>query len=461
MIYPGYIDHGEPNSAMVAWRLLAGIPAYPAFEDAGRVTNVYGPISYIMLMPSYILLGPTILAGKAMGQIVAVLIPLIAFFIWRKDSITTGIAAAIMATAFILWNIPTSIWGRPDPFIVFAVILAVWISKDSQTDQPEWIKSITIAVLGGLAVSMKIHAGIYFAPIVLFFCATRGFKTFFVMCAIGSSVVMAPFAFEIFSLPNYFSWFLPVAAKSNPGGIVLKVLKYALLYTVPLFLFIFARRGMGRPEHIYFTAYVVCLALTLFPATKPGAGVHYFFPFLPVTIDLSLRMAKCAEINRRQCNIIIASITALTLILSIPIQKRFYRALHWQEAESITADIKGIISANAGLTVEMGVGDSIKNYPTTFYKGLLVLAGNPYTLDGAIITETSHLKIPLSPSTLVMIRSCRTKSWLIPKGEAPFAMIGYYGNRAFSNNFREAFLESYEKRNSSTYFDIWVCKKRS
>jgi hypothetical protein len=48
---------------------------------------------------------------------------------------------------------------------------------------------------------------------------------------------------------------------------------------------------------------------------------------------------------------------------------------------------------------------------------------------------------------------------LVPKGELPFALIGYYGNRVFDDTFRNTFLGNYEKRKRFTYFDAWVCKE--
>jgi hypothetical protein len=47
----------------------------------------------------------------------------------------------------------------------------------------------------------------------------------------------------------------------------------------------------------------------------------------------------------------------------------------------------------------------------------------------------------------------------VPKGERPFDLIGYYGNRVFDEAFRKTFLGNYEKQQSFTYFDAWVCKE--
>jgi len=90
---------------------------------------------------------------------------------------------------------------------------------------------------------------------------------------------------------------------------------------------------------------------------------------------------------------------------------------------------------------------------------MLLLAGNPYTLDAAVTIEWSKLNIAFPDSTLALIRGCSTDLWLIPKGERPFAMIGYYGNPVFEASFIAAFLASYAKDKSFEYFDVWACKR--
>ena len=96
-------------------------------------------------------------------------------------------------------------------------------------------------------------------------------------------------------------------------------------------------------------------------------------------------------------------------------------------------------------------------YRNTFQAARLGLAGNPYLLDNATMIETSALGIRLTPETLALIRACAIDIWLIPKGEKPFAMTGFYGNRVFDDTFRQAFMETYRKGSSLRFFDLWEC----
>jgi hypothetical protein len=272
-----------------------------------------------------------------------------------------------------------------------------------------------------------------------------------------------PFAFPVFPLNNHLAWFVPVIGKETSLPYVLHVLRYAVIYLAPLAFF--AAAGMratdsaARREAAYLGAYLCCLAAAIYLGAKPGAGSHYFYPFAALTIDLTLRHALRVIGWRMAVWGAIVVFATVVLAIGVPVQKRYYRALHWQEVSRIGAEVRAIMAAYPGRTIEMGVGDNVATYPRTFQKSLLVLAGNPYTLDVAVIIEWSKLGIPFPDATLAMIRGCSTELWLIPKGERPFAIVGYYGNPTFEPAFIDAFLGSYAEAKSLEFFDVWACKR--
>ncbi len=107
----------------------------------------------------------------------------------------------------------------------------------------------------------------------------------------------------------------------------------------------------------------------------------------------------------------------------------------------------------------MGTGDTLDGYRNTLYKPLLVFAGHPYTLDVGVMIETSKLGIKLPKEAVTRLENCYTDIWLVPAGERPFEMIGYYGNPVFDPSFRAAFIGHYKKLKSFNYFDVWACKR--
>ena len=73
--------------------------------------------------------------------------------------------------------------------------------------------------------------------------------------------------------------------------------------------------------------------------------------------------------------------------------------------------------------------------------------------------ETTAGGIALSKGLRARIEDCHTQIWLVPTGESPFAMTGYYGNPVFDDSFKATFRRRYEKRKSFTYFDVWACRR--
>jgi hypothetical protein len=472
LAYPGYLDHGEPSVALTSWRLLAGIPAYPTFDDPHRVANIYGPLTYAAHALAFGLFGPSLATGKAAGVAAAILLPVAVFFSQRRRGLEAALVAATFAAGLVLMYMPTSIWNRPDSFLALVAVAAVWIANTADPGRPEWTKSVMIAVCGGLAVGFKIHGGIYVAPVVVWHCLNphRRLKTFAVMCAVGAATALLPFASPLFSLGNLLAWLAPMTGKPSPFGYAPRLLRYGVIFAMPLAFLVVTwwrqSRATGAPtarppvaDLGYAGTYALSVAAAFYLGTKPGAGAHYFYPLVGLTADMMFRFAPRIAGRPIVRWGVVAGVAGIVLGLSVPVQKRFARALHWQEIAAVTTEIRDIMTRYPGRTIEMGVGQDIYTYHRTYYRILLVLAGHPYTIEPGVLTEWSKLKIPFSDATIAMIRGCSTDLWLIPKGEHPFAMIGYYGAPMVEPAFVDAFLANYAKDKSFEYFDVWACKR--
>lgn len=463
LLYPGYLDHGEPSVALISWLILEGYPAFLKLDDPIMTGNVYGPLTFVIHSVSYLLLGPSVIAGKALSVLAAAMIPVLLFMSQRHRGMDVAALGAVLGAGLVLFHVPFSIWNRPDSIIALLAIAAVWLANVSGSDRPEWVKSLAIAVMAGIAVGMKLHAGAYFAPVVIYHClnSKRGLKTFAVMAVVGLSVVMLPFAFSVFSFANFLDWILALSEKENPITSIPKFARHGFIYAMPVVFYLAAWRWpgkkIGHAEKAYFWVFVVSLALILVPATKAGAGTHYFFPFVAVLIDLILRNIGRVKIHRTIVWGMAGVLAATIFIVGVPVQKRFFRALHWQESAAVQAEIRTIMAAYPERTIEMGIGEDLKTYPRTFNRTLLVLGGHPYTVDHAPAMEITMLKIPLNDALLSMLRGCNTDIWLVPKGEKPFKMIGYYGTPTFGQAFSDTFNASYTKTKSFKFFDVWVC----
>jgi hypothetical protein len=462
--YPGFLDHGEPSTMLIGWRVVHGLPAYPPFDAAERITNIYGPMAYLPGGLLMALFGPELWAAKAFPAAAAVAAAIVVAWSRRPDGWTWAAAALTLAVGFTLLHLPAPLWNRPDSLVAVAVAAAVLAMNAAESGKPEHAKSALIALLAGVAAGAKLHAALYFVPVALAHAHGRGTKTLALMGGVGLLTVLAPFALPPFSLADYLTWFPKVAGKEHNWNIFFKVLRYALFYMAPVLPFALARtwRGPvhGRRETVYLASFLACLGLTLLPASKPGAGIHYLYPFMPLAVDLVMRNARRLMTADRKLVVGAVGVLAAALFMvDTPIQQRFFRALHWEESRAIGGELRRIMAAYPGRTIEMGVGERVESYPKTFLRPLLVTAGHPYSFDAAIVTETVAMGIPLPRETVERVRACRTDLWLVPKGERPFAMTGYYATRVFDEEFRAAFVQAYEKAASFEVFDVWACRR--
>ena len=108
LAYPGYLDHGESSVALISWRLLDGAPAFLSLGDPALVSNVYGPLTYIVHAVSFWLIGPSVPAGKAASFLAATLIPVLVFLSHRRRGFEAAALGALLAAALVLFHIPFS-----------------------------------------------------------------------------------------------------------------------------------------------------------------------------------------------------------------------------------------------------------------------------------------------------------------------------------------------------------------
>ena len=146
LVYPGYLDHGEPSVAITSWRLLEGFPAYPAFDDPDRTTNIYGPFTLLIHAAMYFLAGPGIPVSNAAGLAAILMVPAIVFATHRRRGTGAAATVSILGAGFIVLGLPMTIWNRPDPFLALIVAFGVWAMNASREGEPEWGKSAIIAV---------------------------------------------------------------------------------------------------------------------------------------------------------------------------------------------------------------------------------------------------------------------------------------------------------------------------
>lgn len=461
VLYPGYLDTGEPNIVALGWRLWLENPVYLPLDHETRITNLYGPYLYALHAAVLGIFGPSVLIGKVPGALAMCLsIGCMVIATIRYGRCSVAIAVAGIAIIGVL-NLPTTIWNRPESFMLLTAAAGVVLYERGSRN---WI-ILGIGILIGLSIGLKIFAAVYFAPIGLMILVRYGFVPAIITGLIALLVASLPFLTPYFNFSDMIGLIMVMADKPNEGRELGKILRYALYYVMPILLMaLIGIRHLDseqkRENLIISCALMISIVLVFYPAQKPGAGYHYFVPFAPLTFLLVAKFyAAAASAGRNSAEWVAVAVIVVMAVLSIPTEKRFFRALDWQFASGVAAEINAIAEDYPESRIEIGVGERNESYRQTFQRTRLVFSGHPYTLDASIIIDTTAWGTLLPPGTLEMIRRCDTDIWLIPAKEEPFTWTGFYGNDVYGQPFRDAFHGTFTKIEERQFFDVYSCQK--
>lgn len=441
-----YLDHIEGNVAIGGWLWAHdGTPLYETWDGIPRFSNFYGPLAYIEPVPALWLLGPGVVASKVTA--IAALAGTIALtaFRYRRDPAAPAMQGLFLMVAGFAALSPMSFWARADS--AEALLVAVALATGQSP--------ICVGLCIGLAVNLKLHAGVYFLPIVWELWRRRGWRAVLPLTGCAAAASLAPFLAPGFSLHDYVVPLVKlVGERPYTAAGVATALVYATALALPLLLPL-SRRGVAKADRDFTIAAFVSLALLLYPSTVPGGGPYHFLPLLPVLAEARKRLAPIG-IGAQFAVFPLLFFAAVTTNLCLTqIEER--RAWHGyaDEALALARDVP------SG-TVEIGYGDNKRSYEIVqLAKTELSFHGYPRQLDAQLLMELVENGINGSRRWVPLLDECRVGRWLMPRGETPFAVRTYLydDDRAlFDDAFRAAFLANYRPVADALRFTVWKCR---
>ncbi|CAA7621649.1 glycosyltransferase family 39 protein [Magnetospirillum sp. UT-4] len=464
-LYPGYVELNESSLTIMARFLIEGLPVYRGLDSPDRVTHVHGPLIFFLTALPQWLFGDSVASGRMAASLAAVLLPVVVALRHRRQ----GVVAMALAAAFAAWAFLThlnmTVVPRPDMPVAVLTALAVaavaWGERGGG-----WKASALLGLCAGAAIGFKVTAPVFILPVALFHLAGDPVRRILVSGAAALLVAALPFAHPSVPFQEYLAMMAPMAGKENTWFAFSKLaLKFGFYLAIPLAAWLLAGRQAWRTAGwrlwLYLGTYSAMVVLMLAPATKPGAGHYYYLPFVAPMVDLSLRALAAAGAARRRTAAALAAAAALCLGLAWQQERRFFKALDWDEARAATADIRQIMADFPGKRIQMGLGGVTVGDPLNVrlyaYRSLLAAAGHPYTLDLNTVMELGWLRIPMPEETYRRLETCHTDLWLLPHGEPPFTLNGYYYEPAFNKRFQTTFRAHHDRVAEYRIFDVWAC----
>jgi hypothetical protein len=481
--YVGYLGHIEPNIASVSSILLKGAPLYHSVNSTQRYSTIYGPMTYLTYALALRGMGSNILSLKLMVCLANLLL---LWLLWRcyrqlldpPDTLLllTSVIAYLLISGTYVFQV------RGDILIVLSVVLGLTAIHSTS----KWLAVPLLALACALSFDIKVTALLYFLPLYVLFIRRQGWGSA-VLAGIGAAIlVLVPFLSPQVSAKTYLEW-LHVASREPLTRVeVLRELKLLPVLCAPFGLLLWQLAQKSRialsnyvaKNRIFLVALGGCLAAVAVSASKIGAGPHHFMPFYPIAgyvcagIYRETKTSKVSQSAPPRLNFIpllwlwlavavAAQIAAGSLATVSTVLTSRSRAM----ATAVTSDLKRVMQDHPGETIEMGYG-RWDSYELTFFRPMLVFAGNPFTIDASSLDDTQLSGVEIPHNTLEYLQQCKTQVWLIPKGDAPFGLVNVYSlidprvfpeRPLFSDEFRRIFFQQYRKQGSTKYFDIWEC----
>jgi hypothetical protein len=472
LVSPTFIDHIEPNAAIVSWLYAQGEQIYHSVEATERYSFLYGPVPYIATSWMYALLGAGTFAAKMAGFI-CLLVSIVFIVLAVRQRFSGRIIPCLVAlgyfslVAVLLKN--NSFWSKPDSFLTACAAIGLY----SCVTRPGRVSWTICGIALGVAVNAKITGAIYFLPYLAWFFDRDGFRSLLViLLAAGVTALLPYWSMEQVSLINYIVWLQAAAGHGLSPVLIVQNLVFLLFITTPLLLFLFWQQGSVGIRSWVGTYRLVCVAATiaalliLIAASKTGSGPNHFLPFLPALAFLSALITSRVYAYRPTTNWSVygfwapvgAFLMALTIKAGLALFFGIKVVLSQSSGAGIAQDIAEIVAENPGRNIYMGYGDGTK-YTVTFLRTELAFSGQPYLLDAAALMDFQASGIQIPQATIDHMLADESAIWLIPAGQEPFTIVNWYnryeGGLLFEDDFRAAFGASFSSHGSTDYFDIY------
>jgi len=485
-VYPGYLELIEPHVASVSFVFLRGAPLYHALDSPQRYSLFYGPMAYLPYTLALRVMGANVLSLKLVVLIANLLL---LGLLWKSYRLLLDAWHTLLTVAVVIayWLLSGDyvFQVRGDTLIILCVALGLFAVLRS----PLWVSALLLALGCGFAFDVKITAIFYFLP--LFILCIRGHGWRRAAWALAGAVLFAlvPFFLPRISAAGYLNWLHQASRQPLSRTEVPRELKLLVAVCAPLALLLWqsARRSrnglaiyLGK-NRVFLVTLGGCLTAVAISAAKIGAGPHHFMPFYPIVgyacADLyrAMKGTTMAQSVGSRWNLIPLLWFWLALGLATQLATGFSSTVSTlltsrPFAASVISDLREVMRTHPGKKIEMGYGQMNAQYKLTFFRPLLVFAGNPLTIDAVALGDMQLSGVEMPQSTLEYLRACRTQIWLIPKGDPPFAMVNIYSlidprafpaRQLFGDDFRRIFFQQFHKQGSSQHFDIWECAAHS
>ena len=460
---PAYIDHIEASVASGVHALLAGRPLYPPLDSYSFGGLLYGPLLAELNSLGYVLFRDSI-AAKLVGWLAGWSAVAVLILQSRRGARAVASCAALSYALCFLVSFGADLTvDRSEPLLLLFAAGSMVIALEFKGLGAASV----LGLLCGAAMGLKAHALLYIVPSVYVWGAGRTREEWgrrwkimaACFCGAAATAVVLPF------LPSNvcaegFVRYLSLAAKH---GLSLDLFARNGAFLLGLWAPIVLLNGgfrqlslAGRPWLGFALTLLGCECVVLVVASKPGAGIHHFIPFLAPHVWLF--QDACARSGSAVPGRAAVALSVAILGMITPTAQTFgsFAAFDLQlPAQRRQRDeLLGFATRYPGGM--LGVADNT-SYALSNYRPWLTARGVTQTDYGAFMDlELSGLSD--EPLRAAFAR-CTIPYVYLPKPGAPYEITSNYRDRPlFSDALRREFAIRYSQTAAGIYFDVFTCR---
>lgn len=461
---PAYLDHIEASVASSAHSLLSGLPLYPPLDSYTFSGLLYGPVLAELNSLGYVVFRDSV-AAKLVGWLAGwTAVGMLIAYSRRRARGIASLAALTYSLCYLFSFGATITAGRAEPLLLLLAAGSLAIAVELK-GLPG---SAALGLLCGTAMGLKAHAALYLAPSLYVWAsgrATEQWRTQWkpmavCFCSAVAIALLLPFLPHNVSIAGYLCY-LTLAAKHGLSlDLFARNCAFLLGLWAPILLLAGGASHLRRASGSWRGFALTLLGsecIVLVAASKPGAGIHHFIPFLAPHVllfqDLYVQMAPAA-LSRAALAVAAAVVGMVT-----PTFQSF--------GSLVTFDLR--------LPEQIRQRDELLEFAMRYPRGMLGVADNssyelanfrPWlTARGVSQTDYgAYMDLALSGVPDDSLRSalagCRIPFVYVPRPGAPFTLKSAYGaNPLFSDALRDEFAARYSRVDTGVYFDVFACRQ--
>jgi hypothetical protein len=464
LLSPGYVDHIEASVASNVHAFMAGAPLYPPLDSYTFAGLLYGPLVAELDSLGYVLFEGSF-AAKIVGWLAGWTSVAVLVIQMRHGARgAASLAALACALSFLLSFGADVIVARPEPLLLLftAISLAVALRVAGLPG------AILLGLLCGAAVGLKAHAPLYLLPSLYLWISRqtplpghRGWPTLAAcFCGAAALALLLPFAPPNVSAAGYLS-FLALAAKHGLSlDLFARNCAFLAGIWAPVVLFIGSGSDWMRTSRSWRAFALTLLAaecLVVVVASKPGAGIHHFLPFLALHAYLFRELyVQSAPVQAWRA---VPAVAAAMFGMATPTAQTYGHLLAFDLSlpEQSRQRDELLDFATRFPRGMLGVADNA-SYDLANFRPWLTAAGTPQTDYGAFM-DLELSGVTDEPLSSAFAR-CAIPFVYVPKPGAPFSLLSnYHAHRLFSDELRHEFAARYARLDTGVYFDVFGCDR--